>query len=191
VDAHVPQRTDVVEVNAASQPAQTISRTAIAVRPLSHQEPAVAAQIHAVMMLAYAQEAALLQVKHFVPLEKAVTDLQASAEFYVGAFAGDTLVGSISLGPDDEPDQLCIHSLVVHPNAQRQGIGRALVADVLRRAEGVVVAVATAELNAPALALYQAFGFVPYKRGEIGPERLALLKLRRAAVHTPLAHTEV
>jgi ribosomal protein S18 acetylase RimI-like enzyme len=151
----------------------------ISIHPLQHRDQRMAEQIHAVMMLAYAQEAALLQVKHFVPLERAVSEVQASSDFFFGAFIDDELLGTIGIGPDDEPDQLCINSLVVHPKAQRQGIGRLLVAAAMRRGAGAVFAVVTAGLNVPALALYGEFGFVEYRRGEIGPERVALVKLRR------------
>jgi ribosomal protein S18 acetylase RimI-like enzyme len=153
----------------------------VAIEVLPHKTLATAEQIHAVMMLAYAQESALLKVKHFVPLERAVSEVQASSDFFFGAFVGDELVGAIGIGPDDEPDQLCINSLVVHPKAQRQGIGRLLVAAALQRGAGAVFAVATAGLNVPALALYREFGFVEYRWGEIGPERVGLIKLRRAA----------
>ena len=136
------------------------------------------------MQLAYAQEAALLQVQqklqHFVPLDTTVEDLQRSVEFHLGAFAGDTLLGVVTVGPDDEPDQLCIGMLVVHPSAQRQGIARALMQDALRRGEGMVFTVATAAANSPALALYRELGFVAYRHGSIGAEQLALVKLRRA-----------
>jgi ribosomal protein S18 acetylase RimI-like enzyme len=166
----------MVEVNAVSPRAQAV------VQALTHQELAVAEQIHAVMMFAYAQEAALLKVKHFVPLERAVSDVQASSDFFLGAFVEGELLAAIGIGPDDEPDQLCINSLVVHPKAQRQGMGRLLVATALQRGAGEVFAVATAALNAPALALYRAFGFVEYRWGEIGAERLGLVKLRRSGV---------
>jgi ribosomal protein S18 acetylase RimI-like enzyme len=152
------------------------------VQALTQKDLAVAAQIHALMMLAYAQEAALLKVKHFVPLERAVSEVQASSDFFLGAYVDAELLGVIGIGPDDEPHQLCINSLVVHPKAQRQGIGRLLVAAALHRGAGAVFAVATAGLNLPALALYREFGFVAYRQGEIGPERLALVKLRRNCV---------
>jgi hypothetical protein len=42
-------------------------------------------------------------------------------------------------------------------------------------------AVSTAAGNTPALALYQALGFVPYRYGVVDPEALPLVKLRRAA----------
>ena len=35
--------------------------------------------------------------------------------------------------------------------------------------------------NKPALALYEQFGFVAYRRGTIGPETLELVKLRDSA----------
>jgi ribosomal protein S18 acetylase RimI-like enzyme len=157
----------------------------VTVRPVRQQDATTAAQIHAVMMLAYAQEAALLQVQHFVPLDKTVADVQASADYFLAAFEGAQLVGALSLGPDDEPDQLCINSLVVHPHAQRQGVGRMMVLECLSRTGSAVVAVSTAALNAPALALYRQLGFIDYRRGEIGPEKLSLLKLRRIADPIP------
>lgn len=151
------------------------------IRPLDHRQAAVAGQVHAVMQLAYAQEAALLQVQHFAPLQTTVADLQRSIEFHLGAFAGDTLQGVVTVGPDDVPDQLCIGMLVVHPSAQRQGIARALMHNALQRGQGMVFTVATAAVNLPALALYRELGFVDYRRGSMGDERLALVKLRRCA----------
>ena len=151
------------------------------IQPLEHRQRAVAEQIHAVMRLAYAQEAALLQVQHFAPLDTTVDDVQRSVEFHLGAWSGDTLQGVVSVGPDDEPDQLCIGMLVVHPSAQRQGIARALMQEALQRGAGMVYTVATGAANAPALALYAELGFVAYRHGSIGIEQLDLVKLRRAA----------
>ena len=102
-------------------------------------------------------------------------------EFHLGAWSGDTLQGVVSVGPDDEPDQLCIGMLVVHPSAQRQGIARALMQDALRRGAGMVYAVATGAANAPALALYRELGFVAYRHGSMGTAQLPLVKLRRDA----------
>ena len=157
---------------------------AFVIQPLNHRRRTVAKQIHAVMRLAYAQEAKLLQVQHFAPLDTTVDDLQRSAEFHLGAWSGNTLLGAVSVGPDEEPDQLCIGMLVVHPSAQRQGIARSLMHDALQRGAGMVFTVATGAANAPALALYRELGFVVYRHGSIGAEQLALVKLRRA-VNTP------
>ena len=153
----------------------------IRIEPLNHQDPAVAAKIHAVLILAYTQEAELLQVRHFAPLDRTPDDIRKSSEYFLGAVEGGQLFGSLSFGPDDEPDQINIGSLVVHPERQRQGIGRSLLAEVFRRGQGLVFSVSTGAKNAPALALYREFGFVVYRNGTIGPEALELVKLRTRA----------
>ncbi len=160
----------------------------VAIQPLDHRNPAVAQQIHDVMKLAYAQEARLLGVKDLPPLQRTVQDIQAGDVFYLGAVAvavavaveDGQLLGALSIGADDEADQLLIGALVVHPAAQRRGIGRALVLDALRRSPGMTMAVSTGFDNGPALALYRAMGFVAYRRGVMGPEALAVVKLRRS-----------
>jgi ribosomal protein S18 acetylase RimI-like enzyme len=152
----------------------------IRIEPLQHRDGATARRLQAVLALAHAQEAALLGVRHVAPLERTAEDLQRSDDLYLGALRGDVLLGALSVGPDDEPGQLCITSLVVHPAQQRQGIARALLAEVLRLGAGQVFAVATGAANAPALALYRQFGFVAYRQGCIGPASLPLVKLRRA-----------
>lgn len=139
----------------------------------------VARQIHAVLIPAYAQEAALLQAPHFPPLDTTVQDIQAGRGTWLGAMAATQLVGALSVEADDEPDQWLISSLVVHPAHQRQGVARALLAEVLRRHPGRSMAVATGARNAPALALYRSAGFVVYRHGSIGPQALPLVKLRR------------
>ena len=162
----------------------------LSVQPLDHRQHALAWQVHAIMQLAYAQEAALLQVQHFAPLKTTVEHLQRSADFHLGAWRGDALLGVLSVGPDDERDQLCIGMLVVHPAAQRQGVARALLQDALQRGAGMVFTVATGAANAPALALYGELGFVAYRRGVMGPEQLALVKLRRPVNGGGPVHTE-
>jgi len=150
---------------------------------LDHRNPAIATALHGVLQQAYAQEAALLQVAHFAPLARTVADLQASTDFFLGAWQGEHLAGALSVGPDDEPGQICITMLVVHPAQQRQGAARALVQEALQRGHGAVFVVATAAANAPALALYHAMGFVVYRRGQMGGDGqapLSIVKLRRA-----------
>jgi ribosomal protein S18 acetylase RimI-like enzyme len=149
------------------------------IAPLAHTDANIAAEIHAVMALAYAQEAQLLQVRDFPPLAQTVVDIQARQEFVIGLRIKEELLGVVCVGPDDEPQQLCITSLVVHPKAQRQGIARLLMQSVVARDLDAVFTVATAANNAPALALYESLGFVVYRRGVIGPAQMALVKLRR------------
>lgn len=149
------------------------------IQPLDHRNLVVAQHILDVLLPAYAQEARLLQVEPVEPLQRSVADIQSSPDFYLGASVQDQLMGVLSLGPDDEAGQLCIHMLVVHPQAQRQGLAHLLMQELLRRSQGMVVAVATAAGNAPALALYRKLGFVVYRQGAMGAENLVLLKLRR------------
>ena len=155
------------------------------IEPLAHRELPVAQKIHAVLLLAHAQEARVLQVTDFVPMARTPEDIQASDGYFLGALRGETLLGCLGLGPDDEPGQISIASLVVHPAHQRRGIARALMAEALRRGAGLVLSVATGAKNTPALALYRGLGFVEYRRGTLGPQALEIVKLRCAAPATP------
>lgn len=150
---------------------------------INHRDPEAAQAIHRVLMLAYAQEAQLLEVKNFPPLQQTVADIQASDEFFLGSFDGHELLGVLSVRPDDEPGQINIASLVVHPAHQRRGVARALLTSASQRAAGAVFSVSTAAKNAPALALYQQFGFEVYRWGTLqrtaGDDALELVKLRR------------
>jgi ribosomal protein S18 acetylase RimI-like enzyme len=163
------------------------------IEALAHRERPVAERIRAVLALAAAQEAQLLAGADSLPLPvpslpsylalvaRAVDEIAADSDFYLGAIEGDDLVGVLSVGPDEEADQLCITVLVVQPAAQRQGIGRRLVLAALARLPGATFTVATTAGNAPALALYRSLGFVPYRHGVIGPNSVPLVKLRRSA----------
>jgi len=159
---------------------------ALRIAPLDHRDLAVAAQIHAILMPAYAQEAAMLGVQVFEPLQRTVAQVAADDDLYLGAYVGERLAGALSIGPDrdageEQAGQMLISSLVVHPEFQRRGLARALLLEALRLGAGdaTVFTVATGLANAPALALYQGLGFVPYRLGTIGQEELALVKLRR------------
>jgi len=156
------------------------------IEPIDQRELSVARNIHAVLLLAHAQEARLLKVKVFVPMAQTPEDLQRGNAFFLGALRGEALLACLSLVPDDEPGQIGIGALVVHPDQQRQGLARRLVAEALRRCAGQVISVTTGALNTPALALYRGLGFVEYRRGTLGAEALEVVKLRRAAPGHPV-----
>ncbi|MEO8806027.1 MAG: GNAT family N-acetyltransferase [Burkholderiaceae bacterium] len=157
------------------------------IEPIDQRELSVAQNIHAVLLLAHAQEARLLQVKVFVPMAQKPEDLQQGNAFFLGALRGEALLACLSLVPDDdEPGQIGIGALVVHPDQQRQGLARRLVVEALRRCAGQVVSVTTGALNTPALALYRGLGFVEYRRGTLGAEALEVVKLRRAVPGHPV-----
>lgn len=150
--------------------------------PLQHRDPAVAEAILAVLRPAYAQESRLLGLTDFPPLRRSAADVVASDDFHLGAWVGNALAGVLSLGRDDEPDQLCIGMLVVLPSHQRRGLARALLDDLLQRTDGLALSVATGAANAPALALYASAGFVAYRHGVVGDAQVPLVKLRRPAL---------
>lgn len=155
-----------------------VDAPAATIAPLDHRDPAVAQRLHDVLVLAHAQEARLLGATPAPLAGSTPADIQASDLFYLGALRGGELLGALILGGDDDPDQIRITTLVVHPAHQRQGIARRLVQEALRRGAGLVFSVQAGAGNAPALALYHGLGFVEYRRGTLGA--LPLVKLRRA-----------
>jgi ribosomal protein S18 acetylase RimI-like enzyme len=135
--------------------------------------------LHSLQRIAYAQEAALLQAKHFPPLLRTLNELIASDEAFLGAFAGDALVGALSTERDAR-GETTIASLVVHPAHQRRGIARALLLAALQSSHATPTHVATGARNAPVLALYASASFVETKRWVVGEEALELVALVRA-----------
>jgi len=148
------------------------------IEPLNHRDPAVARCIHAVLVSAHAQEVDLLQLDGSALSERTADDIQRSNEYFLGAYQGETLAGAVSIGPDDEPRQLTIASLSVNAEHQRQGIGRLLVSEALRRGNGAAFSVVSAAANTPALALYRGLGFQEYRRGVAETGGLEMVKLR-------------
>jgi ribosomal protein S18 acetylase RimI-like enzyme len=153
----------------------------IHIAQIDHREPAVATKIRTILELAFEQEAISMGSARLAEYDETIDEIQGSNEFFLGAMEEGELLGSLSIGPDDEPNQISISTLVVHPKHQRKGIARLLLSDALQRAQGMVVSVCTGASNLPALRLYQEFGFIEYRRGTIGPENLALVKLKTSA----------
>lgn len=154
---------------------------AVEIRPVSVESSEDARAVHSIQMAAYAQEAALLGVKTFPPLERTVQDIQFGAERFLGAWAATSLVGVLGYEFAADGPGMTISSLVVSPGRQRRGVGRLLVLEVLARFADLPVAVSTGAKNRPALALYTGSGFVEHSRGLIGPEKLEIVSLLRAA----------
>ncbi len=150
------------------------------IEPLNHRDPAVAHCIHAVLASAHTQELELLQLDGDSLSERTVDEIRCSNEYFLGAYQGQTLAGVVSIGPDDEPKQLSIASLSVHAEHQRQGVGRQLVSDALRRGNGAAFSVVSAAANVAALALYRGLGFQEYRRGVAETGGLEMVKLRHA-----------
>ena len=145
---------------------------------LDHRDFGVAQEIHAVLGLAYAQEAELLQLVNSTEVEQDAEAIMQSELSYSGARQHGSLLGWISLGPDDEPQQYSIAMLVVRPEQQRRGIALALLGEAMQQAGGSSLSVVCACANRPAMALYQQLGFSPYRRGMMGKAAIEVVKLR-------------
>lgn len=151
------------------------------IQALDHRDPYTARQIHALLVSAHAQEVGVLGLTRHVGASRSLEAIRSGSDFHLGAFDGEALVGTTSVGPDDESNQITITSLCVDRAHQRRGIGRSLVADILRRGAGMTFSVSAAANNRAALTLYLGLGFVEYRQGLLGPGQLAMVKLRRHA----------
>jgi len=149
-----------------------------AIERLDHRDVGVAQEVHAVLSLAYAQEAELLQLVNSAAVEEDAEAIRQSQLSYSGARLNGSLLGWISLGPDDEPQQVSIAMLVVRPDQQRRGIALALLREAMQQAGGSMLSVVCASANRPAMALYQRLGFSPYRRGAMGKAAIEVVKLR-------------
>ncbi len=149
-----------------------------AIERLDHRDVGVAQEIHAVLALAYAQEAELLQLVNSAAVEQDAEVIRQSELSYSGARQHGSLLGWISLGPDDEPQQFSIAMLVVRPEQQRRGIALALLREAMQQAGGSSLSVVCACANQPAMALYQRLGFSPYRRGMMGKAAIEVVKLK-------------
>ena len=176
--------------NNASAQEPHAQAAAFDLRPVDHAAIDIAQQIHAVQMLAYAQEAKLLCAEYFPPLHRTVHDIQTMNERFIAAFIGDKLAGAVSVCPDEEGLGMNISSLVVAPQFQRRGIARALMSYALSEHGCGNVTVQTGARNAPALSLYSRLRFVEIRRWFVGREPLELVKLLRAPVASRQATRE-
>lgn len=147
---------------------------------LEHRERALAARVAQLQREAYAVEAAWLGVKDFPPMRITAAEVAAIEGRVFAAVRDGELLGTITLERRREGAQL-VGALTVIPAHHRQGIGRALVAHLVRECGDRELVVSTGVANAPAIALYRAFGFVEGTRRTVGTEPVEIVELRRPA----------
>ena len=141
---------------------------------LAHRERAIAEQIYAVQQAAYTVERDLIGYADFPPLRVTVADIQAETEQFLGYWLNTQLAGVLSF--ESKPGLLDIGRLIVHPQAFRRGIARALLQAVERdRAPGAMLTVSTAAKNLPAIQLYQKQGYQLRERTTL-PDGLELVR---------------
>jgi [ribosomal protein S18]-alanine N-acetyltransferase len=91
-----------------------------------------------------------------------LAELKAKHIHYVAARREDKLVGYAGIARlgRTRPYEYEIHTIGVDPAYQGQGIGRRLVSQLLESAADSVIFLEVRTDNAPAIALYESFGFV-------------------------------
>ena len=93
------------------------------------------ARLLAVQHAAYAIEAKIIGDDRIPPLSETLEELRAQPLRWAGAFdEGELLVGAVAW--EETVDEMDINRLVVDPGAHRRGVGRALVEEVMTRADG-------------------------------------------------------
>jgi len=152
----------------------------IRIAPVDHTVASVAREIHTLQLSAYAQEARLLGAVSFPPLRRTVDDIVRSAETFIAAYCDESLAGVVSVGLDQGRAGNNISSLVVAPEFQRRGIGRRLLARVIRDYGSAPLTVQTGAENLPALTLYASSGFAETGRWRSGEDQLELVELHRS-----------
>ncbi len=96
----------------------------------------------------------------------------------LGAFIGEALVGMARLDREEslkERHRASLRSMYVHPAHRRAGVGRVLVQEQLDIAHTMPglrqITLAVTAGNAPAISLYESFGFTSYG---VAPEALCV-----------------
>ena len=154
-----------------------------ALTALDATDAGTAHPLHALLQVAHAQEAALLLVSDLPALRRSVMDLQNANDDWIGAWAGDALVGAVATHTDVDDDAvIAVGTLAVHPDHQRQGAATLLLhAVVVSQGRQMPLSAQVLEGNAPALAVFRAAGFKPVRQWVDlqGGQRLRWTKLLR------------
>lgn len=145
--------------------------------------PADAPAYRELMLRAYAESpeafTATVEERAALPMDwwlQRLDDRPHADEFSLGARQGERLVGAVTLERQTRPKhrhKALLLGMYVAPEARRAGLGRQLVDALMHRArasDGLkLVTLTLTEGNAPAEALYSAFGFARF-----GVEPLAI-----------------
>ncbi|MCK0134315.1 GNAT family N-acetyltransferase [Arenibacter sp. S6351L] len=136
------------------------------IKKITHSEISNAEKLHALFQVSYRIEAELLGVTDFPPLNRRIINFQNSNTQFFGLWKDDVLAAAVEI--DQLKNTLKICSLVVYPKYFRQGIARKLLLFVEDYDDSETLIVETGWANAPAITLYEKFGFQE-TREYIGP----------------------
>ena len=140
-------------------------------------DAAIAQQVHALQLAAYAVEAELIGYPALPPLHETPADLQHSGERFLACRQGEEIIGAASFVLAN--GVLDIGRMVVSPALARRGIGKHLLRALEDAAgEGTTVTVSTAEKNIPAVRLYEGAGYRLAERVML-PDGLVIVRFRK------------
>ena len=111
-------------------------------------------EIYDLFQLAYKVEANLVKVEKFPPLLWQPEDIQKRRGDFWGIYQNSKLIACAQVF-QKSGSEVQIHSLVVHPNHFRKGLGASLVDFVLNHYLYGAIYVETAAVNTPAILLYE------------------------------------
>ena len=120
-------------------------------------DPYFAVALLQLQKTSYAMEAELIGDHRIPPLQEDEVRLTAWRGRWLTAWDGVDLVGAIAWWESD--DRVEIEKVMVSPSVMRGGIASALLGQVLDRASGREILVATGRANTPAVSLYSKHGF--------------------------------
>ncbi len=123
------------------------------IRTLDQSDIGVTVLIHEIMQEAYKQEAQMLGVKRFPPLERSADEIASENGIFYGLFREGALAGVLHFNQGN------IDTLVVKPAYQGHGIASRLMDRLLSAVGNDMITVSTAEANTRAVSLYEKFGF--------------------------------
>ncbi|AXQ97517.1 GNAT family N-acetyltransferase [Pseudoalteromonas piscicida] len=132
------------------------------IQKLNNRDASVARGISNVFQRSYKIEAELIGARYFPPLSRAIEEISSATSHFYGYFENQILAAVIEIVLINKT--LEIDSLTVDPNYFRKGIAGELLRFAMSEFDVEKVIVETATANAPAIALYQKYGFVEYKR---------------------------
>jgi len=140
-------------------------------------DPYFAGALLRLQKTSYALEAELIGDDRIPPLQEDEVGLTAWRGRWLTAWDGVDLVGAIAWW--EAEDSIEIEKVMVSPAVMRRGVASALLGEVLDRASGRQILVATGRANTPAVSLYAKHGF-RVDGDEQVPPGIWITRMRRA-----------
>ena len=148
------------------------------IKKLNNKNQETSCKIRALFQASYRVEAELLGAIDFPPLKRKLLNfINSDTEFY-GFCRGNHMASVVevkSCGTNTH-----IHSLVVHPQHFRQGLGKNLMQFILETYDSETFTVETGLENEPATKLYRKLGFKEQKQwdAEFGIRKIGFIKIK-------------